>query len=267
MDCPDKPGNDDYLLEYNYAIARYMQILSTYRSPNFDSRNCTAISILVMHYTGMPSAEAALQRLSDTESNVSAHYVVDEDGSVYGLVDEAMRAWHAGKGSWRSIDNVNAASIGIEIVNPGHEFGYRPFPKPQMNAVAALAKAVMGRHGIAPRNVIAHSDLAPERKEDPGELFDWEWLAGQGVGLWPDVSGLSSEFRVQKIYEESAEAEIRLMQQALYDYGYPVPVSGSYCDFTRKCVIAFQRHFRPTLLSGIWDRECAARLASLQSKS
>ena len=239
-------------------------MLTEYRSTNFDSRNGTPIRILVMHYTGMQTGEAALQRLCDPASKVSAHYVVEEDGRVFSLVDEANRAWHAGKGWWRGLENVNAASIGIEIVNPGHEFGYRPFPHAQMEAVASLALEIVGRHGILPRDVIGHSDLAPERKEDPGELFDWQWLAEQGVGLCPKRIQ-DSGFGI-RVFEESDETTIRALQQGLYDYGYGVPVSGHYCEVTRKTVIAFQRHFRPKLLSGIWDGECAAILAFLHSK-
>ena len=157
-------------------------------SPNFDSREGQEIDMLVLHYTGMKTAQEALDRLCDPAAKVSAHYVVDEDGTVYRLVAEENRAWHAGVSSWRGASNVNQRSIGIEIVNPGHEFGYRAFPKAQMETVAALCKGILSRHAIAARNVVAHSDIAPVRKEDPGELFDWKGLAELGIGLWPLTS-------------------------------------------------------------------------------
>ena len=144
-----------------------------------------AIDILLLHYTGMRSAQAALDRLCDPAAEVSAHYLVDEDGGVVALVDEARRAWHAGVARWAGAGDVNGRSIGIELANPGHEWGYRPFPTAQMAALAELARGVLARHPIPPAGVLAHSDVAPTRKLDPGELFDWAWLAERGIGLWP----------------------------------------------------------------------------------
>ncbi len=207
-------------------------------SPNYDSRDGHAIDMLVLHYTGMVSAKAALDRLCDPASKVSAHYVVDEDGTVYALVDEPSRAWHAGVSSWRRHTNINQRSIGIEIVNPGHEFGYRPFPQIQMEAVAALCKNILSRHNIPARNVVGHSDVAPSRKEDPGELFDWKWLAQQGVGLWPGI------------HSGAANCEL------LTAYGYDT-------SHMAKTIVSFQRHYRQNLITGQWDKECAALLASL----
>ncbi len=156
-------------------------------SPNFNDREGHTIDMLVLHYTGMRSADDARDKLCNAMSDkkVSAHYLVDEDGTIYAMVDESMRAWHAGVSYWRGHTNINQRSIGIEIVNPGHEFGYRPFPKPQMEAVAELCKDILSRRAIPARNVVGHSDVAPERKQDPGELFDWKFLAEHGVGLWP----------------------------------------------------------------------------------
>ena len=154
-------------------------------SPNFDARDGQAVDILLMHYTGMRSAQEAIDRLRDPSAKVSAHYVIDEDGTVHRLVAEEKRAWHAGVSYWAGSREINRRSIGFEIVNPGHEYGYRAFPKPQMEAVRDLAREVLARHPIPPQRVIGHSDVAPLRKEDPGELFDWRWLAGEGVGLWP----------------------------------------------------------------------------------
>ena len=157
-------------------------------SLSFDARpDGIRIDMLVLHYTGMESAEAALARLRDPAARVSAHYLIDEDGRVARLVEERERAWHAGVASWRGAADINARSIGIELVNPGHEFGYRPFPEAQMAALIELAGDILARFpDIRPRNVVAHSDVAPTRKMDPGELFDWRLLAEYGIGLWPD---------------------------------------------------------------------------------
>ena len=230
-------------------------------SPNFDSRHAgQPVEILVMHYTGMITAAAALERLCDPQAKVSAHYLIDEDGQCYQLVDEAYRAWHAGAGAWRHWEDVNGVSIGIEIVNPGHEHGYRPFPLVQMQAVAGLANSILQRHPVLPCNVIAHSDLAPQRKEDPGELFDWAWLAGQGIGLWAGIPA------IMPITTELVGDEVRNLQQRLAAYGYPLVISGVWDEQTQACIRAFQRHFRPGLLSGQWDSDCEARLAWLLAK-
>jgi N-acetylmuramoyl-L-alanine amidase len=215
-------------------------------SPNFSSRNGAGISMLVLHYTGMKSAKEALDRLCNKDAKVSSHYMVDEDGSIYQLVDESNCAWHAGVSYWRGHNNVNNISIGIEIVNPGHEFGYRMFPQIQMNAVADLCKDIITRNKIAPTNVVGHSDVAPLRKEDPGELFNWHWLAGKGVGLWP----------VPKDIGEEGESPFR----KLSDLGYETPENNIH---ESKIITAFQRHFRPSNIDGKWDSECEQILAGL----
>ncbi|MBL4613774.1 MAG: N-acetylmuramoyl-L-alanine amidase, partial [Magnetovibrio sp.] len=154
-------------------------------SPNFDDRATgLPIDMLVLHYTGMQTCEAALERLCDKDAMVSAHYLIDEEGTVHRLVDEDKRAWHAGLAWWRGAMDVNGRSIGIELVNPGHEFGYRDFPDAQMTALEGLTSAIIKRHPIPPQNVVGHADTAPARKQDPGELFDWQRLAEFGVGLW-----------------------------------------------------------------------------------
>lgn len=211
-------------------------------SPNFDSRDGQEIDMLVLHYTGMKSGEAALARLCDAAAKVSAHYMVTEDGTILQLVDENERAWHAGMSYWRGNSNINQRSIGIEIVNNGHEYGYQPFPEVQMEAVTKLCRGIITRHKIPARNVVGHSDVAPTRKQDPGELFDWKLLASKGIGLFPNNTNSSSV--------------ICHPSSALKDYGY---------DLTdpEKAIIAFQRHFRPQNLSGIWDDECAKLLAAL----
>jgi len=207
-------------------------------SPNFDSREGHAVDMLILHYTGMKTAQEALGRMQSPEAKVSAHYMVDEDGSLYRLVEEDRRAWHAGLSSWRGESNINQRSIGIEIQNPGHEFGYRPFPAAQMKMVAWLCRDILSRHEIPARNVVAHSDVAPKRKQDPGELFDWQTLAKLGIGAWPK--------------ETSGNAQV----EQLKDYGYDI------ADLPA-AITAFQRHFRPKLLNGQWDSECAGLLAGL----
>ena len=219
-------------------------------SPNYNARNAP-IDILLLHYTGMQSAQAALDRLSDSTAQVSAHYLVDEDGTTYRLVDEAHRAWHAGVAYWDGTRDINAHAIGIEIVNPGHEFGYRAFPLAQMEAVRTLAKDIVARHGIRPQRVLGHSDVAPLRKEDPGELFDWGFLAESGVGLWPKPKPCAW-----------SDAEFLL---ALGRYGYDLegPKDTDPAKARRAAVTAFARHFRPARLVSEPDPELKAVLNGL----
>lgn len=239
-----------------------MQIIQL-PTPFKSSREGAKVNLLVLHYTGTRTSEEALEILSGRMGKeVSAHYTVDEDGSVYQHVGEAEKAWHAGISHWRGVDNVNATSVGIEIVNPGHEFGYRAFPKSQMLAVAELSRAIIARHGIAARNVIGHSDVAPSRKEDPGELFDWPWLAQCGVGLWPKF-GQRSISNINLLLEGDCNARVASMQRRLAEYGYGVPQSGVFCLKTKDAVIAFQRHWRPQDFSGQWDTDVDARVDEL----
>ncbi len=228
------------------------------KEKNYEARPLGASpSILLLHYTGMETMEAARDRLSDPQSKVSAHYLVDEDGSVFDLVPEDMRAWHSGVSYWAGESDINSASIGVEIVNPGHEFGYRPFPLEQMQSVLTLCHGIQARHDI--RHVLAHSDVAPERKQDPGELFDWRWLAEGGVGLWPDPT--QDEFdRAKDIASRDYDA-IKLFTA----YGYNP--SAAYIDI----VSAFHRHYLPqTFLAetqGIVHVKTVASLLSLIRKS
>jgi N-acetylmuramoyl-L-alanine amidase len=209
-------------------------------SPIFNERPAAVrVDILVLHSTGMRGAAAALDRLCDPKANVSAHYLIDEDGTVFALVPESKRAWHAGVACWRGHRDINGRSIGIELVNPGHELGYRDFPTPQIDAVADLARAILSRHPISPRNVIGHSDIAPDRKLDPGERFDWRGMAARGVGLWPAAGG-------------NPDGDILHL---LAEYGYDTG--------TRQVIAAFQRHFRPLRIDGRPDAETLALLAGL----
>lgn len=233
-------------------------------SPNFDGRAGAPIKKMVLHYTGMQTGQAALERLCDKKAEVSAHYLVEEDGRIFRLVDEAERAWHAGVSYWRGCRDINARSIGIEIVNPGHEFGYRPFPKMQMESVIALCKDILSRYEIPARSVVGHSDVAFRRKHDPGELFDWAWLAREGIGLWhddPETKDIHHSFK-----RGDAGEGIRQLQEMLVYYGYGMPVDGMFGDITEECVIAFQRHFRQNNIDGVWDGECEARLEALLKK-
>ncbi len=210
-------------------------------SPNIDERE-GPVEFLVMHYTGMPDAQSAIDLLCSPAAKVSAHYVVDEDGTVYCLVPEEKRAWHAGISYWRGRRLLNDASIGIEIVNPGHEWGYRAFPDVQMAAVEALAAGIMRRHPIHPRDVVAHSDIAPNRKQDPGELFDWRRLAEAGIGCWNNLFSESKDFWGD-----------------LSAIGYDVSLAPA--DVIR----AFQRHFLPEHLSGEEDGPTMRRAAAIRA--
>lgn len=213
-------------------------------SPNFDER-AAPVSLLVLHYTGMPDAAAAIARLTDPESKVSAHYLVAEDGQVVRMVAEDKRAWHAGRSRWRGIEDVNAASIGIEIVNPGHEFGYRPFPEEQIDALIPLVAEIEERYGITRGNVVGHSDIAPARKQDPGELFPWYRLARLRLALPRPTKNLMDP--------HWSDAGFTL---ALERFGYDV--SDPFA-----ATVAFQRRFRPELFDGTIDGECRAILLAL----
>ncbi len=218
-------------------------------SPNHDARTeGQPVDILLLHYTGMTSAAAALERLCDPAAEVSAHYCIDEDGSLYRLVPEARRAWHAGVAHWAGATNINARSIGIELVNPGHEFGYRPFPEPQMRRLIALARDILARHPIPPGRVLGHSDVAPARKEDPGELFDWARLAAAGVGLWPQ----------ETIHLSPHPIDEDGIRDLLKSFGYDVGTAP-----LKTVLTAFQRHFQPQNISGVADSETGARLVGL----
>jgi N-acetylmuramoyl-L-alanine amidase len=213
-------------------------------SPNQDDRpEGMPIDMLVLHYTGMRSGAEAIARLRDPAARVSSHYVVEEDGTVFRLVDEHRRAAHAGVSFWRGHTALNARSIGIEIVNPGHEWGYRAFPALQMAAVCDLCLDILARHSVPPRNVVAHSDIAPDRKQDPGELFDWEGLARNGVGLWPADDPPAPD----------ETDTLPLLGAIGYRTDLPLPV----------LVTAFQRHWLPGRADGIADAPTRARIAAV----
>ncbi|HEY5411132.1 MAG TPA: N-acetylmuramoyl-L-alanine amidase [Caulobacteraceae bacterium] len=227
-------------------------------SPNFDARRGPP-DMLVLHYTGMRTGEAALERLRDAEAKVSAHYLVEEDGRVFRLVPEERRAWHAGVGAWQGDKDCNGVSIGVEMVNPGHEFGYRPFPQAQIAAVIALASDIRSRWTIPDDRIVAHSDIAPERKQDPGELFPWKQLAEAGHGLWtepPPAPGAALA-----LGDEGPG--VLVLQSGLARLGYGCERTGRFDALTGGVVSAFQRHWRPERLDGVADGETRARLMAL----
>lgn len=218
-------------------------------SPNHDARPAgVRPRLIIVHYTGMPSASAAIARLLDPAARVSAHYLVDEDGTVVSLVPEERRAWHAGVGGWGGIDDVNAWSIGIELVNPGHEWGYRPFPPAQITRLIALASAIQQRHRLPATAVIGHSDTAPARKTDPGELFPWGDLARHGLGVWPITPALP------------ATASWDQVERHLTTIGYRFDLPD-----TQPCqvIAAFQRHWRQRRVDGRPDPETVALIGAV----
>lgn len=227
-------------------------------SPNFNER-AGPPDILLLHYTGMESGEAAIARLRDPEAKVSSHYVVEEDGRIFTLVAEERRAWHAGVSFWKGERDINGRSIGIEIVNPGHEFGYRPFPDAQIDAVIALATDIRTRWMIADGDIIGHSDVAPNRKIDPGELFPWKTLAQAGHGLWVEPEPAPGA----PLAEGAEGAGVFAFQAGLTRLGYECPPSGQFDADTTTVVTAFQRHWRPHQVDGIADGETRARLIAL----
>jgi N-acetylmuramoyl-L-alanine amidase len=228
-------------------------------SPNQDERPAgEPIDMLILHYTGMLTAKDAIDRLRDPEAAVSSHYVVDEDGAILRLVPEERRAWHAGVSYWRGHTVLNGRSIGIEIVNPGHEWGYRDFPALQMAAVCDLCLSILSRHPIPARNVIAHSDVAPDRKEDPGEKFPWEDLARNAVGLWPvNIPNLGSNHPIRDA------TGLRPIRSALARIGYRIAPEGALDPSLSSVLRAFQRHWRPEAVTGQADEGTVARLNAL----
>lgn len=235
-------------------------------SPNVGARlGSGRADMLILHYTGMDSAERACEWLCDRTSNVSCHYLVDERGAITQMVDEGLRAWHAGTSSWEGDEDVNSRSIGIEIQNPGHGAGYPDFPKVQMQAIIALCQDVVARHGISATRILAHSDVAPLRKIDPGEKFDWAMLHTQGVGHWIQPEPITSSGSLLKAGDTGQQVEA--LQAMLKSYGYGAAVNGVYDHLTQANVRAFQRHFRPALVDGIADTSTVDTLHRLLTRA
>jgi N-acetylmuramoyl-L-alanine amidase len=250
-------------------------------SPNFDDRGGRPIDLLILHYTGMPSREIALKRLTDPVprageyafpweqipdpekvlGRVSAHYVVEEDGSILRLVDEAKRAWHAGLGAWAGHGDLNHRSIGIEIINGGHDFGLPDYPYEQIEAVTDLVADIVKRHGLKPHQVVGHSDVAPLRKADPGEKFPWRHLAFHKLALWPADDLVIAE--AEALERGDRGAEISALQKTMNEIGYVLDVDGIFGPATEAAVKAVQRRFRVAQIDGIADGETLAIIADI----
>jgi N-acetylmuramoyl-L-alanine amidase len=227
-------------------------------SPNFNER-LHPLDMLVLHYTGMPDGPSALARMQeDKEPRVSAHYMVEEDGRIFQLVQEDKRAWQAGRSAWRGDEDLNSRSIGIEIVNPGHEFGYRPFPDAQIDSVIDLCKGILSRWPIPQPRIVAHSDIAPDRKEDPGELFPWKRLSEDGIGIWPGKTR-PEPWMMHNVTAGDAGVTVERLQNDLATIGYRVPTHGQFDEATVAVVRAFQRRWRQALISGEGDPETVSQ--------
>jgi N-acetylmuramoyl-L-alanine amidase len=234
-------------------------------APNRDPRrNGRAPDLLLLHYTGMDSADAALDWLTREDSKVSCHYLVDEDGNITQMVREGERAWHAGQSLWAGETDINSCAIGIEIHNPGHDIDYHDFPEAQMRAVEALCRDILTRHTIRPDRVLAHSDVAPGRKRDPGEKFDWAQLARAGIGLWVTPAPVGGDAGLGPGDEGEA---VTKLQQDLAAYGYGVEITSTYGRGLENVVEAFQRHFRPERVDGRADASTRETLARLLAAS
>ena len=227
-------------------------------SPNFDLR-LTPPDMLVLHYTGMQTGEAALERLRDPDAKVSSHYLIEEDGRVFRLVPEERRAWHAGVSFWQGDTDCNGVSIGVEIVNPGHELGYRPFPDAQIASLIALASDIRTRWTIPDSRIVGHSDVAPDRKQDPGELFPWKQLAEAGHGLWAEPPPAPGS--VLAAGDEGPG--VYVLQSGLVRLGYDCARNGQFDQGTATIVTAFQRHWRPERVDGAADGDTRACLMAL----
>lgn len=240
-------------------------------SPNFNDRR-HPLDMLVLHYTGMESAGVAEARLCDPATEVSAHYVVREDGTIVQMVAEAKRAWHAGVSRWQGEDDLNSRSIGIEIVNGGHDVPLAdgelpPFPRVQIAALISLCRAILARHDIPQTRIVGHSDIAPERKRDPGEHFPWKTLSEAGIGLWPNPApGLDgTAVRGTGLGTGDRGAAVERMQAMLLSIGYDLSVTGVYDALTEAVVTAFQRRWRPEQVTGQADLSCLAMIGAVRA--
>lgn len=207
-------------------------------------------SILLLHYTGVSTVQHALTCLCTPEYKVSCHYLIDDEGRIIQMVQEELRAWHAGLAYWAGETDINSASIGIEIQNPGHSEGYPDFTEAQMQAVEVLSHDIIARHNIASHRVLGHSDVAPLRKRDPGEKFDWARLARAGIGHWVEPATVKGDMGLGL---GDTGAQVLQLQHELAAYGYSIDETGIFDEMTEFAVIAFQRHFRPALVNGRAD--------------
>jgi N-acetylmuramoyl-L-alanine amidase len=225
-------------------------------SSNFDCRcGKQKPEMLIIHYTGMADNQEAIKRLCNPGSRVSAHYVIDDVGRCFQLVDESYRAWHAGVSSWAGNNDINSCSIGIELCNPGHEHGYKRFPKKQIATLLGLGKDILARHSILPQFVLGHSDVAPTRKLDPGEFFDWRHLANNGIGIWPATNAATNKQTPEKANVQMDDRKVARIQGKLAHFGYGIKITGTYDEQSTLVVMAFQRHFRQNRITGVLDAE------------
>ena len=237
-------------------------VANVHPSPNFsERRNGLKARLLILHYTGLLTVERSIEVLADPRGQVSCHYVIDGDGRITQMVAEELRAWHAGVSSWAGETDINSCSIGIEIHNPGHSHGYPDFGPAQMDAVRELSLDIVTRHRMARPAVLAHSDIAPARKGDPGEKFDWPMLARAGVGHWVEPEPVGGDFGALGL--DAHGDTVAEMQHRLGCYGYGIAVSGHYDVATEQVVRAFQRHFRPACVDGRFDRSTSVTLDRL----
>ncbi len=225
-----------------------------------ERRNGRAPDMIVLHYTGMVDGKMAVHRLTTIGTEVSAHYIVHEDGRIIQTVQESRRAWHAGASAWAGETDINSCSIGVEIINGGHDYGLPPYPLRQVAAVIALCKGIIIRRNIPRHRVLGHSDISPGRKQDPGEKFPWALLAASGVGQYVIPAKIAPG---PTMTVGAAGDHVRALQEALASYGYGVTVSGIYDFATVEVVTAFQRHFRPALIDGIADVSTVTTLKNL----
>ena len=241
-----------------------MEIIAS-PSPNFDDRK-HKVDMLVLHYTGMETGQAALDHMCNPDAKVSAHYMLWEDGRVDQLVAEDRRAWHAGVSSWQGDEDLNSRSIGIEIVNGGHDFPLPdgclpPYPRPQIQALIELCVMIITDHDIPQTRIVGHSDIAPLRKQDPGKHFPWERLARAGIGIWPDIEGTkNTDIKGEGLASGATGATVRRMQQMLAEIGYGIDVNGTYDPLTEAVVRAFQRRWLPDRVSGTADIQTSRQI-------
>ena len=238
-------------------------------SPNFNERK-HPLDMLVLHYTGMATGEDALERMCDPEAEVSAHYMVWEDGRITQLVEEDKRAWHAGVASWQGQQDLNSRSIGIEIVNGGHDFrapdcSLPPYPRPQIHALLDLVHDILGRHAIPATRILGHSDIAPLRKQDPGEHFPWERLARAGISLWPDFDGTTKEVIGKGLERGTSGSSVWRLQTMLSEIGYGFDVTDIYGEACEKVVTAFQRRWLPEQVTGQADLNTLRRIGVIHA--
>jgi N-acetylmuramoyl-L-alanine amidase len=253
----------DFSMVMSHVFPAESSVVADVRpSPNHGERKVyQRPDMILLHYTGMPDANGALERLCSPGTEVSAHYFVFEDGRIIQLVPEGRRAWHAGVAFWAGETDINSCSIGIEIANPGHDYGYPDFPKRQIAAVTALCRGIQTRHAIAPVRVLAHSDVAPSRKQDPGEKFPWRTLSDSGVGHWVEPAPFVEGGAVLALGDRSDA--VAAIQEALAKYGYGISVNSIYDSVTHEVVKAFQRHFRPERIDGVVDESTRRTLLEL----